>query len=52
MPVGKPTVFPTGLFLEFRDTKYTALRSNPNNGEEVYLADAIDYQQQGIVNRY
>ena len=47
----KPTVFPSGLFWSFGTPNTTAFTVNPNNGE-VYVADAIDYQQQGIVYRY
>ena len=43
MPVEADRV-PVRPFLEFRDTKYYGLTVNPNNGE-VYVADAIDYQQ-------
>lgn len=42
---------PIRPFLEYRDTKYYGLTVNPVNGD-VYVADAIDYQQQGIVYRY
>ena len=42
---------PVRPFLEYRDTKYYGLTVNPVNGD-VYVADAIDYQQQGIVYRY
>lgn len=38
-------------FLESRDTKYYGLTIDPENGE-VYVADAIDYQQQGLIYRY
>ncbi len=42
---------PVRPFLEYSDTKYYGLTINPVNGE-VYVADAIDYQQQGVVYRY
>lgn len=42
---------PARPFLEYRDTKYYGLTVNPANGE-VYVADAIDYQQQGMIYRY
>ena len=42
---------PVRPFLEYRDTKYYGLTVNPFNGE-VYVADAIDYQQQGMIYRY
>lgn len=42
---------PVRPFIEYRDTKYYGLIVNPVNGE-VYVADAIDYQQQGIIYRY
>lgn len=42
---------PTKPFLPSRDTKYYGLTIDPRNGE-VYVADAIDYQQPGIVYRY
>lgn len=42
---------PVRPFLESRGTKYYGLTINPVNSE-VYVADAIDYQQQGIIYRY
>lgn len=42
---------PVRPFLEYRDTKYYGLTVNTVNSE-VYVADAIDYQQQGIIYRY
>ncbi len=45
------TRVPVRPFLESRDTKYYGLTVNPVSGE-VYVADAIDYQQQGMIYRY
>jgi DNA-binding beta-propeller fold protein YncE len=42
---------PVKPFLESRNTKYYGLTVNPDNGD-VYVADAIDYQQQGKIYRY
>ena len=42
---------PVRPFLKYRDTKYYGLTVNPRNGD-VYVADAIDYQQQGVIFRY
>lgn len=42
---------PVRPFIEYRDTKYYGLTVNPVNGE-VYVADAIDYQQQGVILRF
>lgn len=42
---------PDRPFLESRDTKYYGLTIDPLNGE-VYVADAIDYQQRGMIYRY
>lgn len=45
------TSVPTRPFLESRDTKYYGLTVSPYN-DDVYVADAIDYQQQGMIYRY
>ena len=42
---------PARPFLKYRDTKYYGLTVNPRTGD-VYVADAIDYQQQGVIYRY
>ncbi len=42
---------PVRPFIEYRDTKFYGLTVNPANGE-VYVADAIDYRQQGVIYRY
>ena len=42
---------PSSPFIPFQDTKYYGLTINPKN-EEVYVADAIDYSQQGMIYRY
>lgn len=42
---------PVRPFLPYRETKYYGLTVSPADGD-VYVADAIDYQQQGIVYRY
>ncbi len=42
---------PEHPFLKSRNTRYYGLTVNPANGE-VYVADAIDYQQQGKIYRY
>lgn len=42
---------PLTPFLESRGTKYYGLTVDPSNGD-VYVADAIDYQQQGLIYRY
>ena len=41
-------MLPVRPFLEYSGTIYYGLTVNPANGE-VYIADAIDYQQQGII---
>lgn len=45
------TSLPVRPFLVSRDTKYYGLTVDPASGE-VYVADAIDYQQQGMIYRY
>lgn len=50
MPIEADYV-PVRPFLEHRKTKYYGLTVNPVNGE-VYVADAIDYQQHGLIYRY
>lgn len=42
---------PVRPFLKYKNTLYYGLTVNPHNGE-VYVADAIDYQQQGMIYRY
>lgn len=42
---------PVKPFLDEKETKYYGLTINPKNGD-VYVADAIDYQQQGMIYRY
>ncbi len=42
---------PVRPFLEHRDTEYYGLTVNPAGGE-VYVADTVDYQQQGMIYRY
>ena len=50
MPVDDERL-PVRPFVAYRDTKYYGLTVDSVSGE-VYVADAIDYQQQGIVYRY
>ena len=45
------TELPVIPFVKYRDTKYYGLTVDPLSGE-VYVADAIDYQQQGMIYRY
>ena len=42
---------PVRPFLEQRDTKYYGLTVDPVRGD-VYVADAVDYQQPGMIYRY
>lgn len=42
---------PRKAFISSRDTKYYGLTVNPENSE-VYVADAIDYMQQGLIYRF
>lgn len=50
MDVSSPRL-PVRPFLHPQGTRYYDLTVNPVNSE-VYVADAIDYQQQGIIYRY
>ncbi len=50
MPVTAKHI-PIRPFLKYKKTKYYGLTINPYNGE-VYVADAIDYQQNGVIYRY
>lgn len=45
------TRLPVRPFLESRDTRYYGLTISPET-DDVYVADAIDYQQPGMVYRY
>ncbi len=45
------TMLPTEPFLREQKTIYYGLTIDPRSGE-VYVADAIDYQQQGMLYRY
>ena len=42
---------PQSPFLEYKGTRYYALTINPENGD-VFVADAIDYMQPGMIGRY
>lgn len=42
---------PSLPFLQYNDTKYYGLTVNPVN-DEVYVADAIDHSQQGLIYRF
>ena len=42
---------PLKPFLKYQNTKYYGLTVNPYNSE-VYVADAIDFQQQGMIYRF
>lgn len=50
MDVNAPGL-PKEPLIKYSGTLYYGLTVNPYNGE-VYVADAIDYQQQGIIYRY
>lgn len=45
------SILPSHPFIPFRDTKFYGLTVNPENNE-VYVADAIDYSQQGMIYRF
>lgn len=42
---------PSSPFIPYKGTKYYGLTINPEN-DELYVADAIDYSQQGMIYRY
>lgn len=42
---------PVKPFIDSKNTKYYGLTINPMSGD-IYIADAIDYQQQGVIYRY
>ena len=42
---------PAEPFLPYKDTIYYGLTIDPESGD-VYVADAIDYVQQGMIYRY
>ena len=44
-------LLPSKPFLQSRDTKYYGMTIDPATGE-IYVADAIDYQQSGMIYRY
>lgn len=44
-------LLPSEPFLPYRNTRYYGLTVDPTDGD-VYVADAIDYQQQGMIYRY
>lgn len=50
MNINSP-VLPDNPFIQDRNTKYYGLTVNPRN-DEVYVGDAIDYSQQGMIYRY
>lgn len=45
------TFLPREPFIPYQDTNYYGLTVNPENSE-VYVADAIDYSQQGMIYRF
>ena len=42
---------PVNPFIKYHETKFYGLTVNPENGD-VYVADAIDYMQSGMIYRY
>ncbi|MCM1369463.1 MAG: glutaminyl-peptide cyclotransferase [Candidatus Amulumruptor caecigallinarius] len=47
----KSNRLPLRPLIKYQDTKYYGLTVSPYNGD-IYVADAIDYQQNGIIYRY
>lgn len=45
------TTMPDSPFIPYQGTKFYGLTIDPDN-DEVYVADAIDYAQQGLIYRY